>query len=57
MDRKLEISERFDVNDIRKIREYNAERFLNMPRSEIVAETKAGAEKVLKLLEAQKADV
>lgn len=57
MDRKLEISERFDVNDIRKIREYNSARFLNMTRAEIVADTKAGAEKVLKLLEKQRADV
>ncbi len=57
MDRKSEISERFDINDIRRIREYNAARFLNMTRAEIVADTKAGAEKVLKLLEKQKADI
>lgn len=54
MDREPKISERFDINDIRRIREYNAARFLNMTRAEIVAETKAGAEKVLKLLETQK---
>lgn len=56
MDRKPKISERFDINDIRKIREYNSTHFLDMTPAEIVAETKAGAEKVLKLLEAQKAD-
>ena len=38
-----EISERFDQDDIRKIREYNAVRYEGMTPAEIVADTKAGA--------------
>ena len=49
--REPEISERFDINDIRRIREYNAARYMGMSPSEIVADTKAGAEKVLRLME------
>ena len=37
-----EISERFDLEDIRKIREYNAVRYEHMTPAEIVADTKAG---------------
>lgn len=51
MNREPEISERFDINDIRRIREYNAVRYLGMSPAEIVADTKAGAEKVLRLME------
>ncbi len=36
-----ELSSRFDVEDIRKLREYNSLRHLNMTAEEIVAETKA----------------
>ena len=53
MNKELEISERFDIDDIRKIRSYNAERYAEMTPSEIVAVTRAGAEKVLKYLERQ----
>lgn len=48
---KPEISSRFDVNDIRKIREYNSLRHIHMTPEEIIAETQAGAEKVLRMLE------
>ncbi len=48
---KPEISSRFDVEDIRKIREYNSLRHIHMTPEEIIAETQAGAEKVLKMLE------
>ena len=41
------ISERFDVDDIRKIREYNAERYKNMTTEEIINDTRKGAEVVL----------
>ncbi len=51
MNREPEISERFDINDIRRIREYNAARYLGMSPAEIVADMKAGAEKVLQLME------
>lgn len=51
MNREPEISERFDINDIRRIREYNAARYLGMSPVEIVADTKAGAEKVLQFME------
>lgn len=51
MNREPEISERFDINGIRRIREYNAARYLGMSPVEIVADTKASAEKVLQLME------
>jgi hypothetical protein len=47
---KTEISERFDVDDIRKIREYNSMRHINMTPEEIVADTKKGSERVMKML-------
>ncbi len=42
---KPEISSRFDVNDIRKIREYNSLRHIHMTPEEIIAETQAGQKK------------
>ena len=57
MNKELEISERFDIDDIRKIRDYNAQRYAGMTPAEIVADTRAGAEKVLKYLECQEAVV
>ena len=47
-------SERFDVNGIRKVREYNSLRHIQITSQEIIAETKEGAEKVRKLLERKK---
>jgi hypothetical protein len=44
------VSERFDVDDIRKIREYNSIRHMQMTPEEIVCDTKQGAERVLKML-------
>lgn len=41
------ISERFDLDDIRAIREYNAARYENMTPAEIVEDTKAGAAELL----------
>ncbi len=35
-----EVSERFDVDDIRKIREYNSLRHIQMTPEEIIADTK-----------------
>ena len=49
-----EISERFDLDDIRKIRTYNAARYKNMTPAEIVADTKAGAADLLDVLKKQK---
>lgn len=51
---KPEISSRFDVEDIRKIREYNSLRHIHMAPEEIIAETQAGAEKVMRMLEQRK---
>ena len=51
---KPEISSRFDVDDIRKIREYNTLRHIHMTPEEIIAETQAGAEKVMRMLEQRK---
>jgi hypothetical protein len=47
---KPDISERFDVDDIRKIREYNSLRHINMTPEEVVADTKKGSERVMKML-------
>ena len=41
MIKEPEVSERFDLDDIRKIREYNAARYEHMTPAEIVADTKA----------------
>ena len=54
MIKEPEISERFDVDDIRKIREYNSLRHIHMTPEEIIAETQAGAEKVMRMLEQRK---
>lgn len=48
------ISERFDVDDIRKIREYNAARYKNMTPEEIISDTHKGAEGVLAQLKKNK---
>ncbi len=48
------ISERFDVDDIRKIREYNAARYKNMTTEEIIREIHEGAEEVLAHLKKNK---
>lgn len=37
------VSDRFDVDDIRRIREYNSMRHINMTPEEIVEDTKKGA--------------
>ena len=49
-----EISERFDLDDIRKIREYNAARYEGMTPAEIVAESKAGAADLLEIMRKRK---
>lgn len=41
------VSERFDVDDIRKIREYNSLRHINMTPAEIVEDTKKGAAEII----------
>ncbi|MCM1188152.1 MAG: hypothetical protein NC541_02520 [bacterium] len=48
------ISERFDVDDIRKIREYNSLRHIQMTPDEIIADTKKGAERIRKMLQERK---
>lgn len=42
MDKPI-LSEKFDQEDIRKIREYNAARYLHMTPAEIVEDTRKGA--------------
>ena len=44
---KPEISKRFDVDDIRKIRDYNSQRHAQMTRSEIVEDISETARKRL----------
>jgi len=45
--KKPDISDRFDLSDIRKIRDYNAERYAHMTPEEIVADTKSGASELM----------
>lgn len=54
MMKEPEISERFDLNDIRKLREYNADRYEHMTPAEIVADTKAGAAELLEIMDRRK---
>ena len=48
------VSERFDVEDIRKIREYNSLRHVKMTPAEIVEDTKKGAAELLARLKKNK---
>ena len=52
---KPEISSKFDVDDIRKVREYNSLRHIHMAPKEIISETQAGAEMLMQMLEERKA--
>ena len=45
------VSKRFDVEDIRRIREYNSLRHIKMTPEEIIADTKKGAERMIELLQ------
>lgn len=49
------VSERFDVDDIRKMREYNSLRHINMTPAEIVEDTKKGAAVILERLQERRA--
>ena len=51
---KPTVSERFDVEDIRKIREYNSFRHINMTPAEIIEDTKKGAAELLAKLKENK---
>ena len=46
--KKPEISSRFDVDDIRKIRDYNSQRHSEMSPSEIVEDIRKGAEEIIR---------
>ena len=54
MIKEPEISERFDLDDIRKIRTYNAVRYEHMTPAEIVADTKVGAAELLEIMKKRK---
>ena len=45
------VSKNFDVEDIRKIREYNSLCHIKMTSEEIIADTKKGAERIMELLQ------
>ena len=45
------VSKKFDIEDIRKIREYNSLRHIKMTPEEIIADTKKGAERIMELLQ------
>lgn len=49
--KKPEISPRFDVDDIRKIRNYNSWRHSQMTHEEIIEDIRSGASEVLKEIE------
>ena len=45
------VSKKFDMEDIRRIREYNSLRHIKMTPEEIIADTKKGAERIMELLQ------
>lgn len=45
--KKPEISSRFDVDDIRKIRDYNSQRHSQMSHADVIADIKKGANEVI----------
>ena len=45
--KRPELSDRFDADDIRKIRDYNSQRHSRMTREEIIADIKKGANEVV----------
>ena len=45
--KKPEISDRFDVDDIRRIRDYNSMRHSRISRAEVIADIKKGANEVI----------
>jgi hypothetical protein len=55
MNRQPTVSEKFDVDDIRRIREYNSLRHIQMTPEEIVEDTKKGSERVMKMLKERSA--
>lgn len=46
--KKPEISARFDVDDIRKIRDYHSQRHAKMTRTEIVKDIRKSAEEIIR---------
>ncbi len=47
---ELTLSPRFDVNDIRQLREYNSLRHINMSADEVIAELKADTSDIIERL-------
>ncbi len=45
--KRPELSDRFDADDIRKIRNYNSQRHSRMTHEEIIADIKKGANEVV----------
>ena len=45
--KRPEISDRFDADDIRKIRDYNSQMHSQMTRAEVIADIKKGANEVI----------
>ena len=48
--KKTELSQRFDVEDIRKLREYNSLRHINMTADEVIAEIHADTADIIEQL-------
>lgn len=48
--KRPELSPRFDIEDIQRLREYNSLRHINMSPSEIVAETRSATADIIKEL-------
>lgn len=45
--KKPTISDRFDIDDIRRIRDYNSQRHSQMTHAEVIADIKNGANEVI----------
>lgn len=54
MNKLPDISEKFSVDDIRRIREYNSLRHIQMSTAEIIEDTKIGAGKIIERLNKRK---
>lgn len=54
MNNRPYVSPDFTMEDIRRIRTYNAERYEKMTHIEIIADMNANASKILKMLEERK---
>lgn len=48
------VSDKFDMEDIRRIRDYNSKRHITMTRGEIISDVRSGADELLRKIENRK---